>query len=628
MRQRTVPELRNIDSGTVFVIERGIAITAPAGGYGPVSRWMVAAKRADFEDIAARYGIDKVTARLLRNRDIVSDEEIRAFLSDDMAGLHAPMGLKDMDRAVSAVRNTIDQGDRIRIIGDYDVDGICASYILYIGLNAAGSEYTDYYLPDRVRDGYGMSEQIVRDAAESGIDLIITCDNGIRETESIKLAYDLGMKVVVTDHHEPKRGEDGLDIIPEAEAVVDPARSDDAYPYPHICGAVVAMKFIQALFGEEGRDDISDLVDEMTVFAALATNCDVMPLVDENRLIMKRGLALMADCPNKGLSKLIVACGLDASGMRASDLGFTIGPCLNATGRLESAHRALELLTSAGDEECERLAERLTEINAERKTLTAKGFGDACRLMEESGTGDDRVAVLYVPGTHESIAGIIAGRLRERYERPVIVLTDTAEPGLVKGSGRSVPEYDMYAGLSRTEELFVKFGGHEQAAGLTMAKSNIGELRQRLNRDCTLTGGESETKLLLDMEMPLSYVTTELVSQFSILEPFGKDNPEPLFAARDIRIVSGRVIGKNRNVGKYVIADRGGKTYELICFESLGRFNDFLKEKFGDDALDDIYSGYRTRGNYTVNIAYVPEINRYMGRESLQFVLKDYQQAI
>lgn len=620
-----MPELRDIDSGTVFVIERGSADDGPAGGNDPVSRWMVAAKRADFEEIAAQYGIDKVTARLLRNRDIVGDEKIRSYLSCDMSGLHDPFMLKDMDRAVSAVAKAIERGGRIRVIGDYDVDGICAAYILYTGLKAAGAAYTDYYLPDRIRDGYGMNVQLVREAADSGIDLIVTCDNGIRETDAIRLAYELGMKVVVTDHHEPKCTDSGEDIIPDAEAVVDPARHDDDYPFPHICGAVVAMKFIQALFGDDRKEEVSELIDEMTVFAAIATNCDVMPLTDENRLIMKRGLKLMADCPNRGLSRLISACGIDASCIRASDLGFTIGPCLNATGRLDSAHRALELLTSADDRECAELAEKLTGINAERKTLTANGVGKACALMESSGAGEDRVAVLYVPDTHESIAGIIAGRLRERFGRPVIILTDTAEPELVKGSGRSIPEYDMYAGLSRVEDLFVKFGGHEQAAGLTMSRDNIEALRQRLNADCGLTGGESGTRLLLDMEMPLSYVTVGLVEEFSKLEPFGKGNPEPLFAARDVRIVSGRVIGKNRNVGKYVIADRSGRTYEMICFESLGRFDDFLKERFGEGSVEDIYSGYRASGDYTVSIAYVPEINRYMGRESLQFVLKDYQ---
>ncbi|MCR5676274.1 MAG: single-stranded-DNA-specific exonuclease RecJ [Lachnospiraceae bacterium] len=589
-----------------------------------MSRWMIAAKRADFQDIAVRFGIDQVTARLLRNRGVLGDEMIRVWLSGGLSDLHDPHVLTDMDRAAKIIGESIRLGKRIRIIGDYDVDGICSTYILYRGLTAAGAEKLDYVLPDRVRDGYGLNENLIRQAAEDGVEVILTCDNGVRAIAEIALAKSLNMTVVVTDHHETKRDEEGREILPEADALVDPGREGDVSPFRAICGAVVAFKFLQVLFETDKPADEAALMNELVVFAAFATNCDVMPLVDENRVIMREGLRHLSDHANCGLDRLISACGLEASEVRAMDFGFTLGPCLNATGRLDSAHRAMDLLTCQDPERASVLAGDLLALNEERKALTAESVRRACELCEQEPHVHDRVLVLFLPECHESIAGIVAGRVRERYDKPAIILTDAAEPGLIKGSGRSIPQYDMYRGLSAWEHLFVRFGGHEQAAGLTLKKDDLEALRQGLNEACTLTDGDLTRVLHIDMEMPLSYATPELVKQFSVLEPFGKGNPEPLFAARDVRIVSGRIIGKNKNVGKYRIADAEGREYEMIWFGGLDRFHAFLTERFGADGLNDIYDGFRARGVYTFHMAYHAQINSWQGKERLQFQMEDF----
>ena len=588
-----------------------------------MSRWMVAAKRADFCDIAERFHIDQVTARLLRNRNVIGDEAIRTWLYGDLSGLHDPHLMTDMDQAASLIRRSVEAGERIRIIGDYDVDGICATYILYRGLREAGAADVDYVLPDRVRDGYGLNQILIRTARDDGVQVILTCDNGIRAIEEIALAKELGLTVVVTDHHEPRIDADGRETLPEADAVVDPGRAGDPYPFRGICGAVVAYKFLQVLFDGKTREHQA-LFDELIVFAAFATNCDVMPLLDENRIIMREGLKRAAESRNLGLDQLIRACGLDRGALKASDFGFTIGPCLNATGRLDSAHRAMDLLTCPETEQATVMAGDLIALNEERKALTAIGVKSACEQYEKKGYDKDRVLVIDLPDCHESIAGIIAGRIRERYGKPTIVLTDSAEEGIVKGSARSVPQYDMYRNLSVFESMFLRFGGHEQAAGLTLRRADIDALRAGLNERCLLSKEDLEQVVHIDMELPLSYVTMELVRQFSVLEPFGKDNPEPLFAARDLCLLNGRILGKNRTVGKYQFSDAQGRKYDMIYFDGLERFHEFLTEKFGADGLNDIYDGFRPRAAYPMHVAYHAQINVYQGRESLQFRMKDF----
>ena len=589
-----------------------------------MSKWMIAAKRAEFKEIAEKYGIDQVTARLLRNRDVVGDEAIRDWLYGDLKDLHDPHRMKGMEEAAARIRESVMRGDRIRIIGDYDVDGICATLILYRGLKAIGAQDVDYVLPDRVRDGYGMNVTLVRQAADDGVQMILTCDNGIRAIEEIAAAKDLGMRVVVTDHHEPKRDDEGKDILPDADALVDPARTDETYPFRRICGAVVAYKFLQVLFEGGEPAEAQELFRELIVFAAFATNCDVMPLVDENRIIMKEGLRNLTFSDNLGLTELIRACGLMPSEIRAMDFGFTLGPCLNATGRLDSAHRAMNLLTAADRESASVLAGDLIALNEERKGLTATAVTKACEIYDTQGYDRDPVIVIYLPDCHESIAGIVAGKVRERYGKPAIILTDAAEEGVAKGSGRSVPGYDLYRGLSEYEPLFMRFGGHEQAAGLTLKKDNIDALRKGLNDSCPLSPEDAEQVLHIDMEMPLSYATLDLVRQFSVLEPFGKGNPEPLFAARDVTIVSGKIIGKNHNFGKYVIADESGRKYDMIYFDGLERFHEFLRDRYGADGVNDIYDGFRPKSRYTMHMAYHVQINSYRGTESLQFRMKDF----
>ncbi len=589
-----------------------------------MSRWMIAAKRAEFKEIAEKYGIDQVTARLLRNRDVVGDEAIRDWLYGDLRALHDPHTMKGMEEAAALIRESVSNGERIRIIGDYDVDGICATMILYRGLRAIGAGDLDYVLPDRIRDGYGMNETLVRRAHEEGVRMILTCDNGIRAIDEIEKAKELGMRVVVTDHHEPKKDPDGKDILPGADALIDPAREDETYPFRRICGAVVAYKFLQVLFESGEPAGASELFRELLVFAAFATNCDVMPLVDENRIIMKEGLKNLCYSDNLGLTELIRACGLEPAEIRAMDFGFTLGPCLNATGRLDSAHRAMDLLTADDRQSASVLAGDLIALNEERKALTATAVTRACEIYDAEGYDRDPVIVIYLPDCHESIAGIVAGKVRERYGKPAIILTDAAEAGVAKGSGRSVPGYDLYRGLSEYEDLFLRFGGHEQAAGLTLDKGNIEPLRKGLNASCPLSPEDAEQVLHIDMEMPLSYASLELVRQFSVLEPFGKGNPEPLFAARNVTIVSGKIIGKNHNFGKYVIADESGRKYDMIYFDGLERFHDFLRERYGAEGINDIYDSYRPRGRYTMHMAYHVQINSFRGAESLQFRMKDF----
>ena len=587
-------------------------------------KWMVMAKRADFKAIAEKYGIDQVTARLLRNRDVIGDEAIETWLHGTLEDIRDPHEIGEIDKAADIIAASIRAGERIRIIGDYDVDGICSTYILYRGLLAAGAKNPDYMLPDRISDGYGLNENLIRRATEDSIDLILTCDNGIRAIDEITLANELGIRVVVTDHHESKKDADGREILPDAAAVVDPKKEGDPCTFSSICGAVVAYKFLQVLFERIPVAEADALFEEFLVFAAFATNCDVMPLVDENRILMKEGLRRIAACPNKGLLALIRSCRLDPQALRASDFGFYLGPKLNATGRLSTAARALELLMAQTEEDAVRIAGDLDALNEERKELEARGVDKANAVYEEKGYDRDKILVIYLPDIHESLAGIIAGRIRERYDKPAIILTDAAEEGLVKGSGRAVPQYDMYAGLSATEDLFLRFGGHEQAAGLTLKKEHIDTLRSRLNADCTLSETDLEQTLRIDMEMPMSYATEELARQFEILEPCGKGNPRPLFAARDMLLLNGRIIGRNHNVGKYQVADAAGRKYDIICFKGLERFNDFLRDKFGADGLNDIYDGYRPKNEYRFHMAYHVGINVYQGRESLQVELRDY----
>ncbi len=599
-----------------------------------MSRWMVAAKRADFDAIAKRYHISPVLARIIRNRDVIEDREIDKFLNGTQKDLYAPGLLKDLDRAVQLLREKIAAAKRIRIIGDYDIDGICSTYILFRGLTACGAQ-VDSAIPHRIRDGYGLNEHLIQEAYDAGTDTVLTCDNGIAAYEQIEMANALGMTVIVTDHHEVPYDEvDGKRQyrVPRASAVVDPKQEDCAYPFPEICGAVVAYKLMLALIAEQEHTDwqhvmVSEIGLELLEFAAFATIGDVMELRDENRIIVKSGLALMANTRNMGLKALIQATGTDPAHIKPYTVGFVLGPCLNATGRLDTALNALELFQTSDIDRAAMLAGDLKAMNDSRKELTLKGVEEAVAQIEQTGLASDRVLVVYLPEVHESLAGIIAGRIREKYCKPVFVLT-RAEEG-VKGSGRSIDAFHMYDELTKCKELFTKYGGHKLAAGLSLDEENVPELRRRLNENCNLTEEDFEEKVLIDVPMPMAYASFEFITELEKLEPFGNGNPKPQFAQKNVRFVSGKVLGANRNVGKYVVEDENRRRYDLIYFGDIEGFHAYVAAKYGTAALDRLYrtgtGGQDTGEEVVLSVVYYPDINEYRGNVSLQMVMKYYQ---
>ncbi len=586
-----------------------------------MAQWLIAAKRADFQAIADRYKIDPVIARLIRNRDVIGDEAIRKYLKGGKKDMYAPLLLKDMDKAVKVLKEKIASGARIRIIGDYDADGICASYILRKGLEVCGAK-ADTVIPHRVKDGYGLNEALLEEAAAEGIDTVVTCDNGIAAAAQIAYGRQLGLTVIVTDHHEVpyEEGGDGSRryLLPEAAAVVDPKREDCSYPCKNICGAVVAYKLIQQLLAGYNETEV---LDELLEIAAFATVCDLMELKDENRIIVKCGLEGMRDTRNLGLKALMEVCGIEPGKLSAYHIGFVLGPCMNATGRLDTAKRALELLQSRQKAEAAKLAAELKGLNDVRKEMTVKGVEEAVAHIEAEGLQKDRVLVVYLPKVHESLAGIIAGRIREKYGKPAFVLTK-GEDG-VKGSGRSIEGYHMYEEMTKCKECFTKYGGHKMAAGLSMEEKDVGIFRERINKKCRLTQEDLEEKIHIDVAMPLSYITRELIGELELLEPFGAGNGKPVFAQKDVHILSGRIIGKNRNVGKYSVTDGGGNYYDMVYFGDLEAFHGFLVQKAGKYMVNRLYNGERV--DIPVSIVYYPDINRYGGRESIQIVMKGYR---
>lgn len=600
-----------------------------------MSKWMVSMKKSDFGATAKKFCIRDITARLLTNRGITSDEDIEMYLHGDKSLLHDPYELSDIKKGAAIIIDEINQKSAIRVIGDYDVDGICSTYILVSGLRMFGAD-VDYVLPDRVKDGYGLSVKLVDDAFEAGKSVILTCDNGIAASDQIAHAKDKGMTVVVTDHHEvPVDGD--REILPAGDAVIDPKRRDDNSSFKEICGAVVAYKFLQVVAMELGRIDeaeVQSFFDEMLVFAGLATVCDVMELRDENRVIVKESLKRIADTENIGLKALINVNKLDAGAMSAFHYGFVIGPCLNASGRLDLASRAMSLFLEDDYNRAIAIATDLKELNDSRKDMTVKGVDRASDLIdiEISGDGLPKVLVVFLPEVHESIAGIIAGRIREKYNRPTIILTEAARDDeeqdgrtvkMAKGSGRSIEKYDMFSELSKVKELFTKFGGHKMAAGLSLPVDNIEELRKRLNENCTLSEEDFVPVLHLDMVLPFDVVDEDLINEFSLLEPFGNGNTKPVFAQKDVKLLSGRILGKNKNCGKYRVSDDGGKVYEMMYFGDMDGFHKFLSDSFGEGAVGDLYGGFND-ANMKIKIAYYPNINSYMGKNTIQMVMSDY----
>lgn len=569
-----------------------------------MEKWMVYNKKADFQKIGSEFGIDPVIARLIRNRDIQDMKEIRSYLYGTLAEIPSPWKMKDMERAVQILQKKITQKKKIRIIGDYDIDGVTATCILLKGLKRLNAN-VDTYIPDRVKDGYGMHEQLIDKALEDGIDTILTCDNGIAAAAEIEYAKKEGLTVIVTDHHDiPFRDtEDGrIWIIPKADAVVNPKQNDCLYPNKNICGAVVAWKLIWALYERLGID--SDEIWDFLELAAIATVGDVMDLQGENRIIVKEGLKKLSSTSFEGLKALICVNNLEGAEITAYHVGFVIGPCINASGRLDTAARSLELLLADNMEDAMKLADDLYDLNQRRKAMTEQGKEQAIQSIEENNLGKDRVLVVYLPDCHESLAGIIAGRIREAYNKPVFVLTKGADG--VKGSGRSIEAYSMYEELVKCSDLLTQFGGHPMAAGLSMEEKNVELFRRRLNDNCTLTEQDLIPKIMIDVPMPISYLSKKLTEQLKVLEPFGKGNSKPLFAQKNLRAVGIRVLGRNRNVAKMLLIDENGIKMDAVYFGEAQEFVDFVQ------------------AHDTISVTYYPEINVFQGRENLQVVIKNY----
>lgn len=569
-----------------------------------MEKWMVYNKKADFQKIGSEFGIDSVIARLIRNRDIQDMKEIRSYLYGTLAEIPSPWKMKDMERAVQILQKKITQKKKIRIIGDYDIDGVTATCILLKGLKRLNAN-VDTYIPDRVKDGYGMHEQLIDKALEDGIDTILTCDNGIAAAAEIEYAKKEGLTVIVTDHHDiPFRDtEDGrIWIIPKADAVVNPKQNDCLYPNKNICGAVVAWKLIWALYERLGID--SDEIWDFLELAAIATVGDVMDLQGENRIIVKEGLKKLSSTSFEGLKALICVNNLEGAEITAYHVGFVIGPCINASGRLDTAARSLELLLADNMEDAMKLADDLYDLNQSRKAMTEQGKEQAIQSIEENNLGKDRVLVVYLPDCHESLAGIIAGRIREAYNKPVFVLTKGADG--VKGSGRSIEAYSMYEELVKCSDLLTQFGGHPMAAGLSMEEKNVELFRRRLNDNCTLTEQDLIPQIMIDVPMPISYLSKKLTEQLKVLEPFGKGNSKPLFAQKNLRAVGIRVFGRNRNVAKMLLIDENGIKMDAVYFGEAQEFVDFVQ------------------AHDTISVTYYPEINVFQGRENLQVVIKNY----
>lgn len=586
-----------------------------------MERWVLLRKGADFEAIGKKYQISPRLACLIRNRDVIGEEAVDRYLNGTISDLYDGMLMKDMDKAIDILKEKILEDKKIRVIGDYDIDGVNATYILLEGLERLGAD-VDSDIPDRISDGYGLNRHLVERAYEAGVDTLITCDNGIAAADEIAYGKEMGMTVIVTDHHEvPFDEQDGEKRyrIPPADAVMDPKQPDCLYPFKGLCGAAVAYKLMEALWESMGKDsaDLDDLIENV----AIATIGDVMDLEDENRIFVKEGLQMLRRTKNPGLKALIECTGIDKNSLNSYHIGFVLGPCINASGRLDTAKRALELLRAGTQKEADILAGNLKALNDSRKDMTEEAVKQAEEQVETTTISKDKVLVVYLPDCHESLAGIVAGRIRENYYKPVFVLTD-AEEG-VKGSGRSIDGYHMYEELNKCKELLTKFGGHRLAAGLSLPKENVGKFREMLNKKCTLTEEEMKEKVTIDMEMPFGCVTEGLVKELELLEPFGKGNTKPVFAARDVTLLGARILGKNRNVLKLQVQDVNGCRIEAMLFHHADDFLGKLEEQYGKTEVEALLKG---RGRQIrISMTYYPDINEYMGKKTPQIVVTHYR---
>lgn len=570
-----------------------------------MQKWRVYSKKADFDAIGSRFNIDPVTARIIRNRDVTDMENVDMYLNGTLDSLHDPMMMKDMDKAVSVIASSIRDNKHIRIIGDYDIDGICSIYILFKGLKICGAD-VDYEVPDRITDGYGINENLIKQAHEAGVEVIITCDNGIAAASQINYANELGMTVVITDHHDVPYEETDNGrryIIPKAAAVVDPKQNDCRYPFKMLCGAGIAYKFIGCMVKEFQTGD--SLMPELLQFAAIATVGDIVDLLDENRIIVKEGLKLIANTGNYGLNALMAVTGVSRESINAYHIGFVLGPCLNASGRLDSAKRALKMLVTDDRAEAERHAGELKDLNEERKKLTSEAVDKAVDMVENSSLKDDKVLVIFLPDCHESIAGIVAGRIREKYYKPVIVLTRGEQEA--KGSARSIESYNMFEKLSECKDLFTRFGGHPMAAGLSLPEENIPEFRSRINEHCNLSEEDLTETVWIDVPMPLEYINEKLILELGGLEPFGKANPKPVFADKNISIRNIRAIGKDKQYTRMTITKDSGIVIDAVGF-------------FPCTELETVYNK-----NGRISCTYYPEINEFRDKKQIQVCVTGYR---
>ncbi len=586
-----------------------------------MENWVLLRKGADFQHISEKFHISPRVASLIRNRDVIGDDAIEKYLNGTIADLYDGMLMKDMDKAVAVLGEKIKENAKIRIIGDYDIDGIQSTYILLEGFRMLGAD-VDSDIPDRMKDGYGLNRNLIDRALEADVDTIITCDNGIAAAEEIAYAKSMGMTIVVTDHHEVPYTEIGAGrryILPEADAVVDPKQEDCTYPFKGLCGAAVAYKLVEALMEAMGKD--AEDADYLMENVAIATIGDVMDLVDENRIFVKQGLDMLKRTENLGLKALMECTGVNVDKLSPYHIGFVIGPCMNASGRLDTAKRALELLEAKKVAEADLLAGDLKALNDSRKDMTAQAIEEAFIQVENSELKDADVLVVYLPECHESLAGIVAGRIREKYYRPVFVLTKGAE-GL-KGSGRSIETWHMYEGLNRVKHLLSKFGGHKMAAGLSMPEENLEQFRKEINEKSGITPEDLNEKIAIDMQLPFECVNEKFIGELAVLEPFGKGNARPVFAERQVQVESARILGKNKNVLKLQVKDLHGTRMDAMYFGDVNTFVEYVREKFGDIACECLLRGHGH--GIVMAFTYYPDINEYQGVRTPQIVIQNYK---
>lgn len=580
-------------------------------------KWLLRNRKVDLKAMSEKYKISQLLCKLMVNRDIIDENIINSYINPVYKYLHSPKTMKDVVIAVDIIKRKIQENKKIRIIGDYDVDGIISVFILYTALKKCGAN-VDYEIPDRIKDGYGINENIVKVAYDEGVDTIITCDNGISAIDQIQYAKDLGLTVIVTDHHDvPFIEEDGVRtfLSSQADAIINPKQIECEYKFKSICGAGVAFKLMEALYEEIGMD--KEECYKLIEFVAISTVCDVVDLIDENRIFVKNGLEMLNNSKNIGINALKKACGLEDKEITAYHLGFVIGPCLNASGRLDSAKKGLELLLMEDDEEAKNLAQEIVDLNDARKNMTKEGVDRAINIIDSTDINNDKILVVYIPDIHESLAGIVAGRVKEQYNKPTIILTKSEEG--VKGSARSIEEYNMFEGLLACKELLDKFGGHPMAAGLSLQEDKVDELRIALNNKCELTDEDLTRKIMIDSSLPLEYLNLHLIEELNVLEPFGKGNSKPVFGVRDAKITKAMLLGKDKNVLKLKLLTNNNITIDAMIFNDLENFESKIIEKYGNEGLDNLYN--KSNNNISMDFTFYPSINEWNGNKSIQIVV-------